>query len=86
MIANWARSGRRGARRNCSRRSGRRARIGFATSAQPDELRPLLEIIDAADLLDAAANSGDVSKSKPDPDIVHAALEKNGLAADEKTL
>jgi phosphoglycolate phosphatase-like HAD superfamily hydrolase len=61
-------------------------RIGFATSAQPDELRPLLEIINADDLLDSAANSGDVSNSKPDPDVIHAALEKNGFTVDETVL
>ena len=61
-------------------------RIGFATSAKPDELRALLAIIDATDLIDAAADSGEVDQSKPDPDVVHAALVKNDLAAGETVL
>ena len=49
-----------------------------ATSAKPDELESLLEVAGATRLIDAAGSSGDVDRSKPDPDIVHAALDKAG--------
>jgi len=61
-------------------------KVGFATSAEPDELRALLEIVGAADLVDEAASSEDVERSKPDADVVHAALEKIGVAPEEATL
>jgi HAD superfamily hydrolase (TIGR01509 family) len=47
-----------------------------ASSAKKDELKPLLEIAGAADLLDAATSSDDAEESKPDPDIVQAALKQ----------
>jgi HAD superfamily hydrolase (TIGR01509 family) len=49
-----------------------------ATSAQPDELEGLLEVAGATRLIDATSSSGDADRSKPDPDIVHAALDKAG--------
>jgi HAD superfamily hydrolase (TIGR01509 family) len=61
-------------------------RVGFATSAEEDELRALLDIVGATDLLDRAANADDVDRSKPDPDVVHAALAKVGLDADAAVL
>jgi HAD superfamily hydrolase (TIGR01509 family) len=54
--------------------------VGIATSAQPEELRGLLERARVPqDLADLAASSEDVAASKPDPDVVHAALEQIGL-------
>jgi HAD superfamily hydrolase (TIGR01509 family) len=50
-----------------------------ATSAKDDELDRLLEIADVADLLDAAATKDDAKRSKPDPDIVGAALARAGI-------
>ncbi len=47
-----------------------------ASSATEDELRPLLEIAGAASLLDAATSSDDAEESKPEPDIVLAALHR----------
>lgn len=46
-----------------------------ASSAQRDELRSLLEIAGAPSLIDSAASSDDAAESKPEPDIVEAALE-----------
>jgi HAD superfamily hydrolase (TIGR01509 family) len=57
-----------------------------ASSAQADELRPLLQRAGVADLIEDAATSGDAEKSKPDPDIVHAALERAGLSPDQVVL
>jgi phosphoglycolate phosphatase-like HAD superfamily hydrolase len=57
--------------------------VVIASSAQPDELESLLKIAGIADLVEATTSSGDVEKSKPDPDIVQAALEKLGYPPDE---
>ena len=54
-----------------------------ATSAKPDELEGLLEVAGASRLIDAASTSGDADRSKPDPDIVHAALAKAGCDSDQ---
>ena len=47
-----------------------------ATSAKPEELDELLEVAGATRLIDGASSSADADRSKPDPDIVHAALLK----------
>ena len=47
-----------------------------ATSAKPEELEGLLQVAGATQLIDAASSSADAKRSKPDPDIVHAALVK----------
>jgi HAD superfamily hydrolase (TIGR01509 family) len=54
-----------------------------ATSAEPGEVTGLLQAAGGSKLLDAASSSGDADRSKPHPDIVHAALEKAGCSADE---
>jgi HAD superfamily hydrolase (TIGR01509 family) len=54
-----------------------------ASSAQPRELRPLLEQASVADLIDDGAASGDGRPSKPDPDILRAALERAQLSPDQ---
>lgn len=55
----------------------------IATSAQQDELRVLLRAAEVADLMEEKATSGDARHSKPDPDIVQAAVAKSGLAKSE---
>jgi HAD superfamily hydrolase (TIGR01509 family) len=54
-----------------------------ATSAGGEEVARLLEQAGVADLVHDETTKGDVESSKPDPDIVHAALRKGGLRADE---
>lgn len=49
-----------------------------ASSAKADELGPLLEIAGAKHLIEETTSSDDAERSKPDPDIVRAALEKTG--------
>lgn len=56
----------------------RGCKLIVATSAKGDELKKLLAAAGIADLIDASATSDDAEQSKPDPDIVHAALEKAG--------
>ncbi len=54
-----------------------------ASSAKEDELEVLLKSAQVDDLLTKATTSSDVEKSKPDPDIVKAALSKIGLQAEQ---
>jgi HAD superfamily hydrolase (TIGR01549 family) len=61
-------------------------RVAIATSAKPEELTPLLQRAEVNDLVDEQASSGDAKESKPDPDIVHAALGRLGLAAGETVM
>jgi HAD superfamily hydrolase (TIGR01509 family) len=54
-----------------------------ASSAQKDELTPLLELAGAKWLMDGATSSDDADESKPAPDIIEAALERAKVSADE---
>lgn len=54
-----------------------------ASSAHRDELRQLLAIAGTPSLLDEAATSDDADGSKPDPDIVQAALAHAGVTPRE---
>ncbi len=54
-----------------------------ASSAKDDELHALLAIAGATGLLDGATSSDDVEESKPEPDIILAALQRAGVAASE---
>ncbi|MBA3540686.1 MAG: HAD family hydrolase [Deltaproteobacteria bacterium] len=49
-------------------------RYAIASAARSEELTPLLEIADIADLAEVRTTSSDVENSKPAPDIVEAAL------------
>jgi HAD superfamily hydrolase (TIGR01509 family) len=55
-------------------------RLVAASSAKRDELDALLAIAGATGLLDDATSADDVARSKPDPDIVQAAVARAGLA------
>ena len=50
--------------------------LSVASSAAEDELQPLLERAGGADLIPHRTSSDDADDSKPDPDIVQAALRK----------
>ena len=54
-----------------------------ATSARAEELEGLLQVAGASRLIDDASSSADADRSKPDPDIVQAALAKAGCRPDE---
>lgn len=56
--------------------------VVLATSASEKEAGMLRQAIDADDVIDALTNSDDVESSKPEPDIVQAALDKADLSAD----
>jgi phosphoglycolate phosphatase-like HAD superfamily hydrolase len=50
-----------------------------ATSAKDNELKGLLQAADVNDLMEERATSSDAKHSKPDPDIVEAAIEQSGI-------
>jgi HAD superfamily hydrolase (TIGR01509 family) len=54
-----------------------------ATSASKDDMAALLKTIGVEDLIEARTSSSDAEASKPDPDIIEAALEQAGCAPDE---
>jgi HAD superfamily hydrolase (TIGR01509 family) len=56
-------------------------KLGVASSAQESELGPLLALARVQDLMEETTSSGDAASSKPDPDIVQAALRRLALAA-----
>jgi HAD superfamily hydrolase (TIGR01509 family) len=58
-------------------------KLAIATSAQPDELRPLLQIVGAADLIEDKTTARDVKSSKPDPDVMQVALKRVGYPPNE---
>jgi phosphoglycolate phosphatase-like HAD superfamily hydrolase len=57
-----------------------------ASSAKRDELERLLAIAGAASLLDEKTSSDDAEESKPDPDILHAALKRAKAQASEAVM
>ncbi|MGA9770840.1 MAG: HAD family hydrolase [Blastocatellia bacterium] len=61
-------------------------KLAVATSAKEEELKPLLKIAGANDLIEEKTSSDDAENSKPDPDIVKAALDESGLSADEAVM
>jgi beta-phosphoglucomutase-like phosphatase (HAD superfamily) len=50
-----------------------------ATSAKDKELKGLLEAAEVADLMEEKATASDAKRSKPDPDIVNAAIGESGI-------
>lgn len=54
-------------------------RMVVASSAGKDELDALLRVAGAQDYLEAQTDADDAEASKPDPDIVQAAVRKLGL-------
>jgi phosphoglycolate phosphatase-like HAD superfamily hydrolase len=50
--------------------------IAVATSSEKDDLAALLHVAGVHDLIDDAATSSDAERSKPDPDIVVAAMRR----------
>ena len=50
-----------------------------ATSAKDEELEGLLKAAQVDDLMQEKATASDAKRSKPDPDIVHAAIDESGI-------
>ena len=53
----------------------------LATSAKESELEHYLDLLDARELVAGWTTSADVEATKPDPDLVHVALQKAGSNA-----
>lgn len=70
-----------GARDLVLRMRGDGIKLVIATSAGEDELKALLEQVGLSDLIQRRTTSDDADDSKPDPDIVQAALKRGGLEA-----
>jgi HAD superfamily hydrolase (TIGR01549 family) len=51
-------------------------KVVVASSGEKDEVEHLLELAQVTDLVEAQTSSADAENSKPDPDIIEAALEK----------
>jgi HAD superfamily hydrolase (TIGR01509 family) len=60
--------------------------VGLASSAAPPEFAALRRALNVDDVVAGATNAGDAEESKPDPDIVQAALRAIGLPGSEAVL
>jgi HAD superfamily hydrolase (TIGR01509 family) len=60
-----------------------RMTLVVASSAEESELHDLLRIAGANKLIQSTTSSDDAGRSKPDPDIVKAALDRTGCPANE---
>ena len=52
--------------------------VVLASSAKADEVDHYLDLLDARELADDWTTSADVEETKPEPDLVKAALDKAG--------
>jgi HAD superfamily hydrolase (TIGR01549 family) len=55
---------------------GKGHEVVLASSAKPEEVDHYLDLLNARDLADGWTTSGDVEATKPDPDLIHAALDR----------
>jgi HAD superfamily hydrolase (TIGR01549 family) len=53
----------------------------LASSAEEKEAERYIQLLDATEFVDGYTTSADVKQSKPEPDIVHAAIDKAGGGA-----
>jgi HAD superfamily hydrolase (TIGR01509 family) len=58
----------------------------LASSAKQREVDHYLDLLDARELADGWTTSADVESTKPEPDLVHAALQKAGTDAGEAVM
>ena len=60
----------------------RGATVVLATSAAPDELELLRSILDIDDAVAGITAAEDVQAAKPEPNLIHVALQRAGVTAD----
>jgi HAD superfamily hydrolase (TIGR01509 family) len=60
--------------------------VVLASSAKADEVEHYLDLLDARDLADGWTTSADVEETKPEPDLVKAALEKAGVGPEDAVM
>ncbi len=58
----------------------------LASSAKQEEVACYLDLLDARELADGWTSSADVESTKPEPDLVHSALQKAGAEAAEAVM
>jgi HAD superfamily hydrolase (TIGR01509 family) len=56
--------------------------VVLASSAKDWEVEHYIELLDAEEIVDAWTTSADVEQTKPEPDLIKAALEKAGTEGD----
>jgi phosphoglycolate phosphatase-like HAD superfamily hydrolase len=61
-------------------------KVVYCTSGSPEDIDDFRAKIGCDDVVDAVVSSSDVEKSKPEPDIVRAALEAVGVEADRAVM
>ena len=71
----------RGAKDLLDRLHAKGLRLVVASSAKKGELEPLMKLCGADRVCESATSSDDAGASKPDPDILHAALRSLGMPA-----
>jgi HAD superfamily hydrolase (TIGR01509 family) len=57
--------------------------LAIASSSEKDELKALLQVAGASDLVQEETSSSDASRSKPDPDVMQVTLQRIGLPANQ---
>jgi HAD superfamily hydrolase (TIGR01509 family) len=57
--------------------------LAVASSSKADDLELLLRIFDGEKFIQAKTSSDDAENSKPDPDIIHAALQRVGCSPEK---
>lgn len=66
---------------------GRRGHlVVLASSAKQEEVERYLDLLGARELADGWTTSADVEATKPQPDLVHAALDRVGGSADDAVM
>jgi HAD superfamily hydrolase (TIGR01509 family) len=76
----------RGARELIERLKDAGKTVVLASSAKSDEVEHYLDQLDARELADGWTTSADVEATKPEPDLVKAALEKAGAEPDDAVM
>lgn len=71
-----------GARELVAAVAQRGAKVVIASSAAPDELDRLRSILNVEDAVAEFIAAEDVTTAKPEPDLVHVALQRAGVTAD----
>jgi phosphoglycolate phosphatase-like HAD superfamily hydrolase len=56
--------------------AGRGIEVVLASSAKEDEVERYIELLGCTELISAYTTSDDVERTKPEPDLIHAALER----------
>ncbi len=60
--------------------------VVLASSAKSGEVEHYLDLLDARELADGWTTSADVEATKPEPDLIHAALERAGSSSQDAVM